>query len=51
MSSGTSMTALLGMLAYAGYQNRDKLAEYLTLLPRALRQPEAAYSRKRRVIC
>ena len=30
MSRGTpSMTALLGLLALAGYQNRDKLAELL----------------------
>ena len=27
MSRGPSMTALLGLLAVAGYQNRDKLAE------------------------
>jgi hypothetical protein len=30
MSSGMpSMTALLGMLAVAGYQNRDKLTELI----------------------
>jgi uncharacterized protein YidB (DUF937 family) len=29
MSRGPSMTALLGLLAIAGYQNRDKLAEML----------------------
>jgi uncharacterized protein YidB (DUF937 family) len=29
MSRMPSMTALLGMLAIAGYQNRDKLAELL----------------------
>lgn len=30
MSSGfPSMTALLGLLAVAGYQNRDKIAEWL----------------------
>ena len=29
MSRGPSMTALLGLLAVAGYQNRDKIAEWL----------------------
>ena len=29
MSRGPSMTALLGMLAIAGYQNRDKITEWL----------------------
>ena len=27
--NGPSMTALLGLLAFAGYQNRDKIAEWL----------------------
>lgn len=29
MSRGPSMTALLGLLAVAGYQNRDKITEWL----------------------
>ena len=29
MSRGLSMTALLGLLAIVGYQNRDKIAEIL----------------------
>jgi uncharacterized protein YidB (DUF937 family) len=29
MSRGPSMTALLGLLAVAGYQNRDKIAEWI----------------------
>jgi uncharacterized protein YidB (DUF937 family) len=29
MSRGSSLTALLGLLAIAGYQNRDKIAELL----------------------
>ncbi|MCP3402002.1 MULTISPECIES: YidB family protein [unclassified Bradyrhizobium] len=46
MSRGMpSMTALLGMLAIAGYQNRDKLAEFLkgpgsgSLAPSNAQQP------------
>lgn len=37
MSDGyPSMTALLGLLAVAGYQNRDKLAEPARLRPHRL---------------
>src|SRR5712671_435033 len=40
MSRGMpSMTALLGMLAYAGYQNRDKLAEMFNNAPKTPSKP------------
>ena len=40
MSRGMpSMTALLGLLALAGYQNRDKLAELLKGAGRSNPQP------------
>ena len=42
MSRGMpSMTALLGLLALAGYQNRDKLAELLKGAPGNNAQPGA----------
>ena len=54
MSRGMpSMTALLGLLALAGYQNRDKLAELLkgapaiefrSLAPATSKVPWGAYS-------
>src|SRR5262245_29595269 len=37
-----SMTALLGLLAIAGYQNRDKLAELLSKAGGSFSQPESA---------
>ena len=41
MSRGMpSMTALLGMLALAGYQNRDKLAEMFNNAAGSLSKPE-----------
>jgi hypothetical protein len=36
-----SMTALLGMLAMAGYQNRDKLAEMLNNAAGSVSKPES----------
>ena len=43
MSRGMpSMTALLGMLALAGYQNRDKLAEMLSNAAGSLSKPEGS---------
>ena len=39
------MTALLGLLALAGYQNRDKLAELLKGAGNSNTQPGAATSR------
>jgi uncharacterized protein YidB (DUF937 family) len=36
-----SMTALLGLLAVAGYQNRDKLAEFLNGAGGKTSQPKA----------
>lgn len=45
MSEGyPSMTALLGLLALAGYQNRDKLAELLGGNRPAGQQPPAAHA-------
>jgi uncharacterized protein YidB (DUF937 family) len=42
MTSGMpSMTALLGMLALAGYQNRDKISEMLRGTPSSSSQPGA----------
>jgi uncharacterized protein YidB (DUF937 family) len=42
MSRGMpSMTALLGMLAMAGYQNRDKLAEMLNNAAGSVSKPES----------
>ena len=42
MSSGfPSMTALLGLLAVAGYQNRDKIAEWLGGLGQQASPPSA----------
>ena len=42
MSRGMpSMTALLGMLAMAGYQNRDKLAEMLNKAAGSVSKPES----------
>jgi uncharacterized protein YidB (DUF937 family) len=42
MSRGMpSMTALLGLLAIAGYQNRDKLAEIFSNVTGSLSKPEA----------
>jgi len=40
-----SMTALLGLLAIAGYQNRDKLAEMLKGAGATEAKPVAARSR------
>ena len=42
MSSGMpSMTALLGMLAFAGYQNRDKISDMLRGAAASTAQPDA----------
>ena len=54
MSRGyPSMTALLGLLAVAGYQNRDKIAEWLNAaqrkagtLPRPLTRARPVASRQ-----
>ncbi len=46
MSDGyPSMTALLGLLALAGYQNRDKIAEMLGGAGQAARRPPAPAKR------
>jgi hypothetical protein len=53
MSSGmASMTALLGMLALAGYQNRDKISEMLRGARRPpLRSLELEHSQPRWADC
>jgi len=53
MSRGMpSMTALLGLLAIAGYQNRDKLAEMLKNATGSVSKPESGgQPPKRTAIC
>ena len=52
MSRGMpSMTALLGLLALAGYQNRDKLAELLKGGVIATRSPARATSKGPSAAC
>ena len=47
MSSGMpSMTALLGMLALAGYQNRDKISDMLRGATASTAQPALADSNR-----
>jgi len=46
------MTALLGLLAIAGYQNRDKLAEMLKNATGSVSKPESGgQPPKRTAIC